>query len=81
MTARYDMYHIDRCDALEYLAREWGNFPTTVPSSRACKDISIAFFRDWRFIRVPDGEIVFGNCISPGITAADLEEFKMRVGV
>ena len=46
----YDMLHIDRCDAMEYLDRVWGEFPTSVPAGGVTKDISVTYFRNWRFI-------------------------------
>lgn len=77
----YDNYHLDHCDALEYLYNNWGTFPDTVPKGGVSKDISSPYFRNWRFVRTLDGEIVFGNCISPGITRGEFEAYAQSVAI
>lgn len=73
---QYDKYHIDRCDAMEYLVQNVKKFPTTIPQS-----IGQRLFRDWCFVRLDDGEIVFANCLSPCITANDLKQWREAVPV
>ena len=77
----YDMLHIDRCDAMEYLDRVWGEFPTSVPAGGVTKDISVTYFRNWRFINTQNNEIFFGNCYSPGISFEDFEQYKSTMRV
>lgn len=80
--SNYDKYHIDRCDAMEYLDRKWGNFPDSIPSGGACKDVSVAYFRNWRFVNtLPDNNLVFANCLSAAITSDDLKEYQLNMRV
>ena len=77
----YDKYHIDHCDALEYLFNNWGTFPDSIPEGGLTRDISIAYFKTWRFVRTLQGEIVFGNCISPGVTRQEFESYVEKVAI
>lgn len=72
----YDKYHIDRCDAMEYLVQNVEKFPTTIPRGSRSKHIGQRLFRDWCFVRLDDGNIVFANCLSPCITANDLKQWR-----
>lgn len=61
---------------MEYLYEEWGNFPCFVPGGGPHRTISREYFKNWRFVLTHEGEIVFGNCLIPGITRAAFLEFK-----
>lgn len=67
---------LEYCDAMEYLYEEWGNFPCFIPGGGPAREISRKYFKNWRFVLTPEGEIVFGNCFIPGITRAAFLEFK-----
>lgn len=66
---------LEYCDAMDYLFDEWGNFPMFIPSGGPAKDISRKYFGRWRFVMTMEGEIVFGNCLIPGITRTAYEQF------
>lgn len=75
----YDSYTIDRCNAMEWLAEHYPVFPGTMPEDvplRAswCSD---NLFEGWAFVLLEDGELVFADCLSPCIRAADMEGFKL----
>lgn len=55
-----------RLDAVHWLRRNVQHFPKSLD-----KDVSGKIYKNFRFIRCPDGEIVFGDCIVPGITEED----------
>lgn len=61
----YDRYHINRCDALEFLHAEGG--PT--------KEIGERIFNSWGFVLLLSGEVVFADCLSPCIRKRDFEEY------
>ena len=63
-----DQLHTDaiRLDAVQWLRKNIGYFPKSMDM-----DISNRIYKNFRFIRYLDGEIVFGNCIVPGITEQD----------
>lgn len=70
-----DKERLEYCDAMEYLYREWGNFPTFVPGGGPTKEISQQYYKNWRFVLTPENEIVFGNCLVPGITREAYQQF------
>lgn len=76
----YDEYHLNHCDALEYLVNNWGEFPRVVPEGGPCETISECYYKNWRFVLTLEGEIVFANCISPGITREEFERYRATVG-
>lgn len=63
-----DQMHTEaiRLDAVYWLRKNIGHFPKSLDM-----DISGKIYKNFRFIRCLDGEIVFGNCIVPGITEQD----------
>lgn len=67
---RYELEQIHteavRLDAVYWLRKNIGHFPKSMDV-----DISNKIYKNFRFIRCLDGEIVFGNCIVPGITERD----------
>lgn len=74
----YDNYLISRCDAMEWLAENYPVFPETMPSVRQrAEGISETLFRGWGFVVLINGELVFADCLSPCIRAADMAEFKL----
>lgn len=70
-----DKERLEYCDAMEYLFEEWGNFPMFIPCGGPTKEISRQYWKNWRFIMTLQGEIVFGNCLIPGITREDYQQF------
>lgn len=79
---QYDNYHINRCDALEYLVNNWGEFPRVVPEGGPCNTISQMYYKGWCFVlTLPDEEVVFADCLSPCIRREDFEQYRATVGV
>ncbi len=78
---QYDNYHINRCDALEFLLDNFGEFPEQMPSlvREVAAGISENVFRGWCFVRLEDGELVFADCLSPCIRACDFYNAKRGV--
>lgn len=59
-------------DVMCYLLGKYDEFPSDM-------DVNIQpkpEYKDFRFIKSPDGKILFGNCIVPAITADDFYLFK-----
>jgi len=71
----YDRYHLNRCDALEFLANNFDQFPECMPElvSEIAEGVSEDIFRGWRFVVLHDGELVFADCLSPCIRARDFD--------
>lgn len=45
----YDNYHINRCEALEFLSRNFRDFPEHMPNVReVAEGISENIFKGWR---------------------------------
>ncbi len=65
---------VKREDAMEWLLKTYHSFPDDIPRGML-RDVSQSQYKDWRWVRCPDGEIIFANCIEPGITR---EEFDAR---
>jgi hypothetical protein len=55
-----------RLDAVYWLRENIRHFPKSMDM-----DVSNKLYKKFRFVRCPDGEIVFGDCIVPGITEQD----------
>ena len=71
----YDRYHIERCDAMEWLAENYPDFPESMPDVKQLVDgISESLFRGWKFIVVED-ELLFADCLSPCIRKSDMKNF------
>lgn len=66
-------------DAMEYLIQHFAEFPASVPPGGPAVDISVPYHRNHRFVLTTEGEIVFGDCIIPGITAQDFNEYRQKV--
>lgn len=64
-----------REDAFEFLIRNYSEFPGDIPFGLN-RNVSCQIFKDWRWVRTLQGEILFANCIQAGI---GLEEFNNRV--
>lgn len=58
-----------RQQAAQWLAINYPKFPD-MP-----ENIGPNLFYGWRFIRGIDGVVYFANCIEPGITEAELQQF------
>ncbi|TXE58989.1 hypothetical protein [Serratia nematodiphila] len=66
-------------DAMEFLISHYAEFPAKVPSGGPCAEISNALHKNHRFILTPEGEVVFGDCIIPGINAEEFNEYRRTV--
>lgn len=77
----YDAYSLDRCDAMEWLAKTYRVLPDVIPAEMNQIDgwCSAPLFKDWRFVVLDNGELVFANFLSPCITKADLEAHNATV--
>lgn len=62
-------------DAIEYLYQNWGVFPSSVPAGGPSPEISQCYWKSHRFILTTKGEVVFGDCIVPGINKQEFEEY------
>lgn len=73
MIIPYDKYHLYRCDALEFLLNNFDEFPETMPAcvTEIAPGVSENVFRGWHFVVLENGELVFADCLSPCIRAAD----------
>lgn len=71
----YDRYHLNRCDAIEFLTENFDSFPESMPESVSlvAEGISESIFKGWRFVVIDSGELVFADCISPCIRACDMK--------
>ena len=71
----YDRYHLNRCDALEFLANNFDRFPECMPElvREVAPGISENIYKGWMFIVLEDGELVFADCLSPCIRARDFD--------
>ncbi len=59
-------------DAMSYLLENYSEFPADM-------DVDIqrkAEFKNFRFVKSPDGAVLFANCMVPGITADDFNQFR-----
>lgn len=59
-------------DAMSYLLDNYSEFPADM-------DVDIqrkAEFKNFRFVKSPDGVVLFANCMVPGITADDFNQFR-----
>ncbi|EPS9063924.1 hypothetical protein [Providencia stuartii] len=71
-------YHFDDqakhrwTEAMSYLLDNYDDFPTDMDVNIQVK----AEFKGFRFVKSPEGEVLFGNCIVPAITADDFYQFK-----
>lgn len=66
-------------DGIEWLIQNYDEFPETVPPGM-CLEISDPVWMDWRFVlSLPDYEVVFGNCIIPGVTREIFNAYKRKV--
>jgi len=64
-----------REDAMEWLLRNYYRFPDDIaPGKSMSVNVSDVIFADWRWVRTLDGEILFANCIQPGISADEFNE-------
>lgn len=80
MNHRLDYKHaIAYTDAMEFLISHYAEFPEKVPTGGPCAEISDALHKNHRFILTPDGEVVFGDCIIPGIKAEEFNEYRRTV--
>lgn len=70
----YDKYTLDRCDAMEWLAKNLVEWPTEIVDGRS-KHIGKSLFKSWCFVNTTDDEIIFGDCLSPCITESDFYNF------
>lgn len=67
---------IIRGDAMDFLLQTYSNFPSDVPAGPS-NNVSDAQFKNWRWVRCPDGEIVFANCIQQAITKSNFDEQRI----
>lgn len=74
----YDKYHLSRCDAIEWLAENYPDFPVEMPNVPLRTDwCSETLFKGWLFVILLDGTLAFADCLSPCIRAEDMEGFKL----
>ncbi|MEX3240498.1 hypothetical protein [Serratia quinivorans] len=66
-------------DAMEYLITHFAEFPAKVPSGGPTTEISVPYHKNHRFVLTPEGEVVFGDCIIPGINAKEFNEYRRQV--
>jgi len=66
-------------DAMEYLIRHFAEFPKSVPPGGPTPEISVSYHKAHRFVLTPEGEVVFGDCMVPGINAADFDGYRQSV--
>lgn len=78
----YDRYHLSRCDALEFLANNFDQFPECMPElvREVAPGISENIYKGWCFVVLEDGELVFADCLSPCIRAADFRNMLAEYG-
>jgi len=78
----YDRYHLSRCDALEFLARNFDQFPECMPElvKEVAPGISENIYKGWMFVVLEDGELVFADCLSPCIRASDFRNMLEEYG-
>lgn len=69
-----------REDAIEYLIRNYSGFLDDIPTGPS-RNVSDRIFKNWRWVRCLDGEIVFANCIQEGINASDFYARKENTRV
>ncbi|HEF7276276.1 TPA: hypothetical protein ACGBPZ_004572 [Yersinia enterocolitica] len=69
---------IQYTDAMEWLLDNYQQFPDKVLTSEACKEISNRMFKNWRWVLTLEGEVIFGNCIQPGITKEAFDRCKLE---
>ncbi|MEN4830027.1 hypothetical protein [Pantoea vagans] len=66
-------------DAMEYLLKHFNEFPASVPSGGPIPEISVTYFKSHRFVLTPEGEVVFGDCMVPGINKSDFDNYRREV--
>lgn len=70
---------VEYTDAMEYLIKHFDEFPAKVPPGGPTPEISVTYWRWHRFVLTPDGEIVFGDCLIPGINADEFNDYRRTV--
>lgn len=74
----YDKYHLSRCDAMEWLAENYPEFPNKMPDVPMKADLcGGSLFNGCMFVVLLDGSLVFADCLSPCIRAEDMEGFTV----
>lgn len=75
----YDRYVINRCNAMEFIAEHYPIFPSKMPEDVPLRAswCSADLFEGWAFVVLEDGELVFADCLSPCIRAADMKGFRL----
>ncbi|WP_373203384.1 hypothetical protein [Citrobacter amalonaticus] len=71
---------IFREDAMEYLIKHYSGFPDDIQAGPS-RNVSDRIFKDWRWVRCLDGEIVFANCIQECITSNDFTVRKETMSI
>ena len=66
-------------DAMEYLIKHFDEFPAKVPQGGPIPEISVSYYKSHRFVLTPEGEVVFGDCMVPGINKADFDNYRREV--
>lgn len=69
---------LKRTDAIEWLVTHYDYFPTEIKVEVA-KGIGPTLFKDWRFVMTLEGELLFANCLQPGISEHDFELYHKQV--
>ncbi|MDG0556556.1 hypothetical protein [Klebsiella quasipneumoniae] len=69
---------IKREDAFEFLMKAYADFPEEIPYGLN-RNVSERIFKDWRWVRTLDGEIVFANCLQQCISISDFNERKFAI--
>lgn len=70
----YDNYTINRCDAMEWLAKNLVEWPMEIVGGET-EIVSMNMFNGWYFIQTMSGDIIFADCLLPCITETDFYNF------
>ncbi|KGA31143.1 MULTISPECIES: hypothetical protein [Pectobacterium] len=70
---------LEYTDAMEYLINHFAEFPEFVPAGGPTKEISVPYYKSHRFVLTPEGKVVFGDCMVPGINAQEFNEYRQKV--
>lgn len=70
---------LERTDALEWLVTHYDCFPTEIKGG-ITKEIGPTLYKQWRFIKLLDGELVFSDIgMNDCIREYDFEHYRKEV--
>lgn len=61
--------------AMDWLSSNLFSFPDEIEEGYI-KDIGFCLYKNWKFVKCLDGEIVFGNMVIPAITKQDFDNYR-----